>query len=110
MMNRRSTMFWKKTTEKKQSPKEILISKIEQLSGGQGIRYRLPETYGGGLAVLGLNPEYDPAQPKKGKKYVMAIETLVNDKPSGKKRVLWDTAKPKDLANWVFERNGELYE
>lgn len=102
-------MFWgKKSTEpreKKLSPKEVIINKIEQLTPGQALCYKLPETYGGGLAVVELNPQY----PQKGKRYVMSTEELVDNKPSGKRRRLWDSDKPKDLAAWIIDRNGVLF-
>lgn len=103
-------MFWRKKNaekpkEKKLSPNEVVINKIEQLTSGQALSYRLPETYGGGLAVVELNPQY----PKKGKKYIMSTEELVVNKPSGKRRRLWDSDKPKDMAAWILDRNGALF-
>jgi len=101
-------MFWRKKSEepreKKISPKEAIINKIEQLTPGQALRYKLPETYGGGLAVIELNPQY----PQKGKRYFMSTEELIDNKPSGKKRRLWDSDKPKELAAWIIDRNGVL--
>lgn len=102
-------MFWKKKNdkprEKKLSPKEVIINKIEQLIPGQALCYKLPETYGGGLAAVELNPQY----PQKGKRYVMSTEELVDNKPSGKRRRLWDSDKPKGLAAWIIDRNGVLF-
>jgi len=110
-------MFWrKKQTEtkvteakpkkvKKLSPREIIGNQIEQLGLGQSLSYRLPETYGGGLAVVELNPEY----PGKGKKYVLKTDKIVEGKPAGKRSRLWDSDKPKDIAGWILDRNGELF-
>ena len=110
-------MFWKKKqTEakpvepkpqkaKKLSPKEIMMNQIEQLGAGQSLSYRLPETFGGGLAVVELNPQY----PGRGKKYVLSTDAIVEGKPAGKRSRLWDSDKPKDLAGWILERNGELF-
>ncbi|MDD4859477.1 MAG: hypothetical protein PHR56_04660 [Dehalococcoidales bacterium] len=88
------------------SPREELRLKVEALANGQAISYALPETFGGGLAVVSLNAEY----PTKGKKYVMSLEALDNGKPSGKRRYLWDSNKSKDLADWVMDRLGKPFE
>ena len=114
-------MFWKKKpteakpTEakaevpqpkaKELSPKEIMINQIEQLSPGQSISYRLPEIRGGGLAVVELNPQY----PKKGKKFIVSTDKIVEGKPAGKRLRLFDSDKPKDLAGWILGHGGELF-
>ena len=102
-------MFWKKRQQepkaKKLSPKEIMSNQIEQLSPGQTLSYRLPETYGGGLVIVELNPQY----PKKGRKYVLSTEKLVDGKPAGERCHFLDYDKPKDLSNWVLERQGKLF-
>jgi len=105
-------MFWKKKqTEakpqkvKKPSPKDIIASKVEQLGPEEGVSYRLAEAYGGGLAVVELNPQY----PEKGKKYFLSLEKIVDGKPEGKRSRLWNSNKPIELAHWILERGGELY-
>ena len=114
-------MFWKKkeaavkpteakaeppkSKEKKLSPKDIIVSKIEQLSLEQTISYRLPETYGGGLVVVELNPEY----PAKGRMYILSTEKIAGGKPIVKRGRLWDSDKPKDIASWIIDRGGELF-
>jgi len=114
-------MFWKKkeaavkpteakaeppkAKEKKLSPKDIIVRKIEQLSPEQTISYRLPETYGGGLVIVELNPEY----PAKGRKYILSTEKIASGKPTGQRSRLWDSNKPKDMAGWIIDRGGELF-
>ena len=110
-------MFWKKqqteakATEakpekvKKLSPKDIIVSKIEQLGSGESVSYQLGEVYGNGLAVVELNPQY----PEKGKRYFLSLEKIVDGKPEGKRGHLWDSNKPKELASWILERSGKLY-
>ncbi len=99
-------MFWKKKTEepkeKKLSPKEIMMNQIEQLVPGQALSYKLPQTFGGGLAVVELNPRY----PEKGKKYAMCTEELADNNPTGKRMPIWYSDKPKELATWILDRNG----
>lgn len=105
-------MFWKRRQPvaisleaKKLSPKEIIINRIEELGPGQTVSYRLPEVYGGGLAVVELNVQY----PEKGKRYFLSLEKIVDGKPMGTRSRLWDSNKPKDLAGWILDRSGELY-
>jgi len=110
-------MFWKKKqTEakakeakpqkaKKLSPKEIMINQIEQLGPGQSVSYRLPETYGGGLAVVELNSQY----PTKGRMYILSTEKIVGGKPARQRSRLWDSNKAKDMAGWIIDRGGELF-
>lgn len=100
-------MFWKRkkteeAREKKLSPKEVITNEIEQLTPGQARSYSLTETFGGGLVVVELNPRY----PEEGKKYIVSTEELVDNKPSGKRRRLFDSNKPKDVASWILDRNG----
>jgi len=97
-------MFWKKG-EKKLTPKDIMASKIEELGPGQSLSYRLAEVYGGGLAIVELNPDY----PGKGKKYFLSLDKLVDDKPAGKRSRLWESNKPKDFGGWIIERGGQPY-
>ena len=114
-------MFWKKKTvgtetpatkvepSKKKvkplSPREILRQQIEQLAPGGVIKYKFPETFGGNLAVIELNPQY----PQKGHKYILSSEKLIDDKPTGTKSRLFDYDNPKGLANWVMERMGQPF-
>lgn len=90
---------------KKLSPKEIITSLIEQLQPGQSLSYRLAQVYGGELAIVELNPRY----PEKGKKYTMTTEALVDGKPGGKRTRLWDADKPKHIASWIVDRQGEPF-
>jgi hypothetical protein len=91
-----------KTGDKKLSPEQDLRAKIEAMQPGQVIAYCLTDTYGGGLAIISLNPNY----PEKGKKYTMSTESLKDGKPSGNRRQIWDSDKSKDLSSWVFDRSG----
>ncbi len=91
--------------EKRLSPKDELTSRIEQLRADEEIIYSLSETFGGGLTIVKLNPEY----PNKGKKFALYSETLVNGQPSGERSFMWDRNKPKDLTNWIMDRNGQPF-
>ena len=81
---------------------EEIIKQMEQFQTGQNLTFSFPAVFGGGRAIIGLNPQY----PAKGeKKYVLKL---------GKDEVLAEKAspiltsdKPKHLAKWITERFGE---
>ena len=100
-------MFWKKkpVTEKPSkakelSPKDIMANQIEQLGPGQTVSYQLAEVFGGELAIVELNPQY----PKKGGKYSLSFEKLVDGKPTGDRARYADFNKTKVLASWIVDR------
>ena len=74
--------------------KEIM-QKMEQLTEEQALKFRIPQTFGGGIAVIELNQN-------KGKKYLLKLGKDENVSPYS------DSDKPKDLAKWVADRMGEL--
>jgi len=87
-------LFWKKKPAAAQPPKpkakelspkkDVITNQIERLGAGQTLRYRVPEEWGGDLVVIELNPQY----PKKGRKYMLSTEKLVDGKPAGKELLL----------------------
>jgi len=78
--------------------KEIM-QQIEQLHDGQSLKFKIPQTFGGGMAVIETNQNY----PKSGgKKYLLKLGKDENVSPYS------DSDKPKDLAKWVADRMGEL--
>lgn len=78
--------------------KEIM-QQVEQLNDGQTLKFKIPQTFGGGMAVIELNQNY----PKNGgKKYMLKLGKDENVSP------YFDSDKSKDLAKWVAERMGEL--
>jgi len=76
--------------------RDEITKKMEQLKDGETLKFTIPEIFGGGMAIIGLNPE------KGGKKYLLR---LGND---GSENPYWDTDKAKDLAKWVADRLGDL--
>ena len=83
--------------------KDISI-RIEQLNNAQSLRFRLHETFGGGVAVIELNSKY-PA--KKEKKYWLKWGKS-EESARGATNPHWATDKSKDLAKWVADRLGNL--
>jgi len=73
-----------------------IIDRMEELKDGESLKFNIPEIFGGGIAIIGLNPE------KGGKKYLLRIGNEGDENP------YWDTNKPKDLAKWVADRLGDL--
>ncbi|NWG03364.1 MAG: hypothetical protein HXY44_10980, partial [Syntrophaceae bacterium] len=82
----------------KQSREEI-ISRMEQLKDGESLKFNIPEIFGGGVAIIELNPKRSE---KGGKKYLLTLKEGDEVKP------YWDTNKAKDLAKWVADRLGDL--
>ena len=73
--------------------KEIM-EQMEQLNKGQALKFRIPQTFGGGIAVIELNQN-------KGKKYLLKLGKDENVSPYS------ESDKSKDLAKWVADRMGE---
>jgi hypothetical protein len=73
--------------------KEIM-EQMEQLNEGQALKFRIPQTFGGGIAVIELNQN-------KGKKYLLKLGKDENVSPYS------ESDKSKDLAKWVADRMGE---
>ncbi len=76
--------------------REEIMKRMEQLKDGETLKFNIPEIFGGGMAIIGLNPA------KGGKKYLLRIGNEGIENP------YWDTNKAKDLAKWVADRQGDL--
>ena len=76
--------------------REEIMSRMEQLKDEEPLRFTIPEIFGGGMAIIGLNPK------KGGKKYLLQVGNEGDASP------YWDTDKAKDLAKWVADRQGDL--
>ncbi len=81
---------------------EEIIKQVEQFQNGQHLTFRFPPVFGGGIASIGVNPQF----PAKGeKKYVLRL-----GKDQGlaeKASPILTSDKPKPLAKWITERFGE---
>jgi hypothetical protein len=102
-------MFGKKkeTTSrktKKLTQREIMTN-IEQLGQGEALSYRLPEAYGGQLAVVEFNTMY----PWRGHKYILSTQTMVEGKADWEKTLVLESDEAKDIAAWVSRRRGSSY-
>ena len=110
-------MFWKKIEQKIDpagaepqkgkilTPRRMIAHDVEKIHDGECLTYQLPKVYWGGLggyALVELNSEY----PKKGKKYIISVDNMGENKPAGKKKKLWVSNKPKEIAAWILEKGG----
>ena len=87
----------------KLSKREIMTN-IEQMGQGEVLSCRLPEAYGGQLALVEFNTTY----PWRGSKYILSTQTLVEGKPDGEKTLVLGSDEAKDVAAWLSERRGKL--
>ena len=82
--------------------RQEIIQQMEQLKEGDVIRFTIPEIFGGGVAVVGLNSE------KGGKRYLLK---LGNDGAGAESaNPYWQSDKAKDIAKWVADRQGDKIE
>jgi len=79
--------------------REEIINRMGQLKDEESLKFSIPEIFGGGMAIIGLNPKRSE---KGAQKYLLEIEIGEEVKP------YWDTNKAKDLAKWVADRQGDL--
>ncbi len=89
---------------KPQSVRDTFTEKIDQLTPGQEVAFRLPPIYGSELIVVEANKDY----PAKGHRYSLASADPVDGKPGQNRKHLWETDKPRTLAAWIVDRSGEL--
>ena len=79
--------------------KKAIMELMEKLQKGQSLCFTMPGTFGGGIAIIELNPD-------AGKRYVLRVakdlETARTSPP------YWSHDKAKHMANWVADRLGNL--
>ena len=81
--------------------REEIIAVMEQLKKEEVIRFTLPEIFGGGVAVIGLNPK---PLGKKEKRYILKVG---NDEASALEgNIYYQNDKAKAVAKWVADRQG----
>ncbi len=81
-----------------------IISHIETLSSGESLGYRLPQSYGGQVAVVEFNYGY----PWRGSKYGLSTQPLADGKPVREKERVLESNEVKDIAAWLSQRRGRL--
>jgi hypothetical protein len=81
---------------------EEIMEQMEQFKKGEALKFTIPEIFGGGIAIVTLNPDY-PGEGKK--KYLLQLGD--DEKQAAEGNPYWATDKPKDLAKWVADRLGD---
>lgn len=83
--------------------KKEIIQKVEQFNKGDQLKFKLHETFGGGFAIIEVNPKF----PDKGeKKYLLRWDD--NLVMTGSPKLSFTSDKGKAVAAWVTDRLGEL--
>ena len=94
-------------TMKRLSPKDAMAQQIDAMESGKELVFRLGQIYVKPFITIAHNPQF----PAKGKKYIVFQEAAGPDnKPGGKRGKFWDTNKTKEIASWVLDREGRLYQ
>lgn len=79
--------------------RDQIMERMEKLNKGESLKFSIPDTFGGGVAVIQLNPS-------GGKRFVLWVgkdeEAARNSKP------YWEQDKAKPIAKWVADRVGDL--
>jgi hypothetical protein len=77
--------------------KQAIVGYMEKLQKEQELCFTIPETFGGGAAIIQLNPN-------AGKRYILKVakdlETARGSAP------YWSHDKAKHIAKWVADRLG----
>ena len=77
--------------------REAIVGDMEKLLKEQELCFTIPETFGGGAAIIQLNPD-------AGKRYILKVaknlETARSSSP------YWSHDKAKHIAKWVADRLG----
>jgi hypothetical protein len=81
---------------------EEIIKQMEQLQNGRSLIFRFPAVFGGGIALIGLNPQYPD---NRGKKYMLRLGK--DEALAEKASPILTSDKPKPVAKWITERFGE---
>ena len=82
--------------------RQEIMQQMEQFKEGQALRFNIPEIFGGGIAIITLNPNY-PGQDEK--RYLLKLGK--DGEQAEEAAPYWPTDKPKDLAKWVADRQGD---
>ena len=79
--------------------REAITQDMEKLQKEQELCFTIPATFGGGAAIIRLNPD-------SGKRYVLKV---ANDLSTARSSApYWSHDKAKHIAKWVADRLGSL--
>ncbi len=109
-------MFWKKDKggakvtdegearkERKATPKDLMIEQIDAVEPGKEITYKLGEIY--------VKPYITIVHNVQGKKFTVYQDGKDEaGNPSGGRGKFWDANNSREIASWIIERSGTLYQ
>jgi len=83
--------------------RDEIIQRMEQFKEGEILKFSMPEIFGGGVAIIAVNPDH----PKKqgSKRYLLKVAD--DEKMAEEAAPYWSSNKPRDLAKWVTDRQGD---
>lgn len=88
---------------KPKSPRDILMEKIDQLTPGQLLMFRLPEMYGPELILVEARKDFTG----KGHRFAVIGSPPVDGKPGPTRNTIWETSKVKAIADWLVVRSAQ---
>ncbi len=91
--------------EKKLSKKDIIMNQVEALQAGQVLRYKFPDCCGGDSVVV----ELDSKNSDMKRNYILSMQKMTGGKPDGKLDGFCSTDKPKQIAEFVLNSDGEFF-
>jgi hypothetical protein len=79
--------------------RKAIMELMDKLKKDQSLEFSIPETFGGGVAMIQLNSN-------EGKRYVLKV---AKDQPTARaSQPYWSHDKAKPIAKWVADRLGDL--
>jgi hypothetical protein len=75
-----------------------ILEMMEKLTKGRSLRFAIPATFGGGVALIEVNPEAD-------QKYILKVAK--DEQTAQASPPYWTQKTPKPIAKWVNDRWGE---
>lgn len=106
--------MWRRHAEGKReaptglNPVRFTTGRIETMEPGERLTYQLGKVYWsglGGFAIIERNSEY----PRRGKKFLISTDRILDGKPSGRPSRLWTSNKAREVALWVLDKAGMPY-
>jgi len=91
-------------TKKKLSPKDLVAQQIDAIEPGKELMFRLGPIYVKPFITVVHNTD-------AAKKFTVLQEAAdASGAPGGKRGKFWETGNAKEIASWVLEREGQVYE
>jgi len=79
--------------------KKAIMELMDKLKKDQSLDFSIPETFGGGVAMIHLNPD-------EGKRYILKVAKDLETARAANPH--WSHDKTKPIAKWVADRLGDI--